>query len=221
MSNRTIAVDDALYQYILDVSLREPELMRRLRAETASLPEATMQIAPDQGQFMALLVRLIGARRIIEVGTFTGYSALCMALALPEGGRIVACDVNETWTAVARRYWAEAGVTERIDLRLAPALQTLDAMVAGGEAGRYDLAFIDADKENYAAYYERALTLLRPGGLIIVDNVMWSGSVIDPDKTGIETEAIRAFNAARRSDERVDLSLVAVGDGLTLARKRP
>ena len=221
MSNTTIAVDDALYAYILDVSLREPELLRRLREETAALPEKHLQISPDQGQFLALLIRLMDAHRVIEVGTFTGYSALIMALALPEDGRIVTCDVNAQWTAVALRYWAEARVAERIDLRLAPALQTLDGLIASGESGRHDLVFIDADKQTYESYYERALTLLRPGGLIVVDNVLWSGSVIDPARTSVETEAIRAFNAARRDDERVDISLVPVGDGLTLARKRP
>ena len=221
MSNTTITVDDALYAYILDVSLREPEYLRRLREETAAMPEKSLQISPDQGQFLAQLIRLMGARRVIEIGTFTGYSTLVMALSLPEDGQIIACDVNELWTAVALRYWAEAGVAERIDLRLAPALQTLDGLIAGGEHGLHDLVFIDADKETYEDYYERALTLLRPGGLIVVDNVLWSGRVIDPATTCVHTEAIRAFNAARRDDERVDISLVPIGDGLTLARKRP
>lgn len=220
VSNRTITIDDDLHAYMLRVSLRETDLMRRLREETAALPRRSMQIAPEQGQFMALLVRLTGARRIIEVGTFTGYSALAMAQALPPGGRIIACDVSEEWTAVARRYWAEAGVADRIDLRLAPARDTLDALLADGEAGRTDLVFIDADKVNYANYYERALILLRPGGVILVDNVLWGGSVINPAKTDADTEAIRAFNTALVADERVDLSLVPIGDGLTLARKR-
>ena len=220
MSNRTITVDDRLYEYLCDVSLRETDLMRRLRAETLAMPQAGMQISPEQGQFMALLVRLAGAERIIEVGTFTGYSALCMASALPPGGRLIACDVNEAWTAVARRYWAEAGVAESIDLRLAPALETLDDLIADGGSGRFDFAFIDADKENYRGYFERVLALLRPGGLVAVDNVLWGGSVIDPAKQDKDTEAIRAFNKALRDDPRIDLSLVPIGDGLTLARKR-
>ena len=220
MSNRTISVDAALYDYLLAVSLREAPVLRRLRDRTLRLPQAHMQISPDQGQFLALLVRLTGARRILEVGTFTGYSALAMALALPEEGCIVACDISADWTRIAREAWAEAGVGERIDLRLAPALETLDALLAAGEAGRFDLAFIDADKENYQTYYERALALVRGGGLIAVDNVLWNGSVIDPAKTDPDTEAIRAFNAALAADARIDLSLVPIGDGLTLARKR-
>lgn len=220
MSNRTITVDDRLYDYLCEVSLRESELMRRLREETLAMPRAGMQISPEQGQFMALLVRLIGAERIVEVGTYTGYSALCMASALPASGRLVACDVNAEWTAVARRYWAEAGVANRIDLKLAPALDTLDDLIADGEAGRFDFGFIDADKENYQGYFERVLALLRPGGLVAVDNVLWGGSVVDPAKQDKDTEAIRAFNSAVHHDPRVDLSLVPIGDGLTLARKR-
>lgn len=220
MSNRTIAVDDRLYDYLCEVSLRETELMRRLREETRALPKAGMQIAPEQGQFMALLVRLVGAERIIEVGTFTGYSALCMAEALPVTGRLVACDIDADWTAIARRYWTEAGIADRIDLRLAPALDTLDELIAGGETGRFDFGFIDADKENYRGYYERVLELLRPGGLVAVDNVLWGGRVADPDNRDTDTEAIRAFNRAVHGDARIDLSLVPIGDGLTLARKR-
>ena len=220
MSNKTISVDAALYDYLLAVSLREAPVLRRLRDRTLPLPQAHMQISPEQGQFLALLVRLTGARRILEIGTFTGYSALAMALALPEEGGIVACDISEDWTRIAREAWAEAGVGERIDLRLAPALETLDALLVTGEAGRFDLAFIDADKENYKMYYERALALVRGGGLIAVDNVLWNGSVIDPAKTDPDTEAIRAFNAALAADARIDLSLVPIGDGLTLARKR-
>lgn len=219
MSNQTVKLDDDLYAYLIDVSLREPELLAALRRETLEMPRASMQIAPEQGQFMALLVRLIGARRILEVGTFTGYSALIMALALPADGQIVACDISEEWTAVARRYWAQAGVAGRIDLRLGPALDTLDGLIATGESERFDFAFIDADKENYQGYYERALRLLRPGGLIAVDNTLWGGSVIDPAKDDPDTRAIRAFNAALRDDPRVQLSLVPIGDGLTLARK--
>jgi len=220
MSSRTISVDDALYDYILGVSLRESNALVRLRAETKSLPDASMQISPEQGQFMTLLARLIGAQRAIEIGTFTGYSAICVASALPPGGVLVACDVSDEWTAIARRYWAEAGVEDRIDLRLGPALDTLDALVDEGGAGTYDLVFIDADKTGYADYYEGALTLLRPGGLICVDNVLWGGSVVDPAKQSDDTKAIRAFNEKLHNDERVDLSLVPIGDGLTLARKR-
>ena len=220
MSNRTFSLDNALYEYLLGASLREPLVLARLRDETAAHPKVNMQIAPEQGQFMALLVRLMGATRCIEVGVFTGYSSLAVALALPPEGRIVACDVSDEYTAVARRYWAEAGVAEKIDLRLAPAAETLDALLAGGGAGSYDFAFIDADKEGYAAYYERLLDLLRPGGLIAVDNTLWDGAVADPDDQSADTVAIRAFNERLHGDRRIDLSLVPIGDGLTLARKR-
>ena len=179
MSNRTIALDDRLYDYLLRVSLREPEVLRRLREETLAMPRASMQISPEQGQFMALLVKLQGARKILEIGTFTGYSALVMALALPPGGRIVTCDISREWTAVAARYWAEAGVGGRIDLRLAPALETTRALLDAGEGLTFDFAFIDADKEKYLAYYEAALDLVRPGGLIVADNTLWGGSVAD------------------------------------------
>ncbi len=220
MSNRTIALDDRLHAYLLAHSLREPEVLRRLRAETLAMANASMQIAPEQGQFMALLVKLTGATRILEIGTFTGYSALAMALALPPHGRLIACDVSAEWTATARRYWTEAGVDDRIDLRLAPALETLDALIANGATGSIDIAFIDADKENGLAYFERALTLLRPGGLVLVDNTLWNGSVADPARVDPETAAIRALNTALHGDERIDLSLLPIGDGLTLARKR-
>ncbi len=221
MANRTIALSDGLYDYLLDVSLREPDVLRRLRDETAKIPVAAMQIAPEQGQFMALLVELMEARTAIEVGTFTGYSSLSVALALPPGGRLVTCDVNAEWTAVARRYWAEAGVADRIDLRLGPALETLDALIADGEEGTFDFAFIDADKKSYEAYYERILTLLRPGGLVGVDNVLWNGRVIDATRQDEATRAIRALNEKIHADPRVSLSLVPIGDGLTLARKKP
>jgi predicted O-methyltransferase YrrM len=220
MSNRSIGLEPRLYEYLLSASLREHPLLARLRAETASHPKVNMQIAPEQGQFMALLVKLAGAQRCIEVGVFTGYSSLAVALALPVTGRIVACDVSEEYTQVARRYWSEAGVADRIDLRIAPALETLDALLAEGGAGSYDFAFIDADKGAYAAYYERLLELLRPGGLIAVDNTLWDGDVADPANREPDTEAIRAFNVMLRDDQRIDLSLVPIGDGLTLARKK-
>ncbi len=220
MSRTTIALTERLNDYLLEVSLREPPLLARLRAETAELPEAAMQLAPEQGQFLALLVELTGARRALEVGSFTGYSGLCLALALPADGRLVACDISEDFTAIARRYWTEAGVAEKIDLRLAPALESLDALLDGGAAGSFDFMFVDADKENYPNYYERGLGLLRPGGLMAIDNVLWGGAVADPARQDADTEAIRALNAKLRDDERVTLSLVPIGDGLTLARKR-
>lgn len=220
MSNRSIQLDDALYDYLVENSLRESDVMRRLREETAALPGSGMQIAPEQGQFMALLVQLMGARRCLEVGTFTGYSALAVAAVLPADGRLVACDVNPETTAVARRYWREAGLAEKIDLRLAPALQTLDGLLAEGAAGSFDFAFIDADKTNYDGYYERALALLRSGGLVAVDNVLWDGAVINSSARDPDTEAIRALNAKIASDQRVSCSMLPLGDGLTLAFKR-
>jgi len=221
MSKSMIQVDDTLYDYILSVVLREPPLLARLREETARMPQSNMQIAPDQGQFMGLLVELLGARRAVEIGTFTGYSALTLALAMGETGRLVACDVSEEFTRIARRYWQEAGIAERIDLRLAPALETLAALEREGWAGTVDFVFIDADKENYLNYYEAALRLLRPGGLAAIDNVLWDGAVCDPKDTSESTLAIRALNERLHADDRISLSLVPVGDGLTLARKRP
>lgn len=220
MSTKSFFLEDRLYEYLLAVSLRDDPVARRLREETARLPQSNMQIAPEQAQLLALIVRLVGARRTLDVGVFTGYSALAVARALPRDGRVVALDVSEEWTSVARRYWEEAGLTDRIDLRLAPALDTLDGLVEGGAAGTFDFAFIDADKENYRRYYERCLELMRPGGVIAVDNVLWSGSVADPDDHEPDTEAIRAFNRALHEDERIDLSLVPIADGLTLAVKR-
>ena len=220
MSKRSIALTDSLYEYLLSVSLREPDLLLKLREETAADPAANMQISPEQGQFMGLLARLMGARRCLEIGVFTGYSSLVIALALPDDGRIVACDVSEKWTSVARRYWAAAGVAQKIDLRLATALETLDRLIADGNAGTFDFAFIDADKENYVGYYERALQLLRPGGLVVADNTLWSGRVADPENAEADTVALRHFNELLHGDARVDLSLVPIGDGLTLARKR-
>ena len=220
MSNRSIVLTDSLYEYLTEVSLRESPLLLALREETASMSNRSMQISPEQGQFMALLARLMGARRCLEVGVFTGYSSLATALALPEDGRILACDVSEEWTAMARRYWRAAGVEHKIDLRLAPATQTLDGLLGAGRAASYDLAFIDADKTNYLAYYERVLSLLRPGGLVLVDNTLWSGRVADPEVGDEDTVALRHFNEVLHRDERVDLSLLPMGDGLTLARKR-
>ena len=215
-----LGLSDELYGYILSASLREADVLRRLREETARMPMAIMQIAPEQGQFMALVVELIGAKRTLEVGVFTGYSSLAVALALPDDGHITACDVSEEWTAVARRYWAEAGVAHKIDLRLAPAIETLDALLAEGQAGSYDFAFVDAEKTEYADYYERVLELLRQGGLVAVDNVLWNGAVADPANDEEDTNAIRAFNRKLHADDRVSLSLLPLADGLTLARKR-
>ena len=220
MSTRSIGIDERLYDYLLTVSVREPSVLADLRSETARLPNGGMQIAPEQGQLMRLLVELIGARRCLEIGVFTGYSSTCIALALPEAGRLVACDVSEEYTNVARRYWRLAGVEQRIDLRLGPALATLDALLADGHAGSFDFAFIDADKDNYLGYYERSLQLLRSGGLIAVDNVLWGGSVADPGDQRASTLAIRALNAQIARDERVSSSLVPIGDGLFLIRKR-
>jgi predicted O-methyltransferase YrrM len=217
---RTINLDDRVYDYLIAHSLRELPVLAALRAETAKLPQAGMQISPEQGQFMALLIELIGAKRTIEVGTFTGYSSLAVALALPPDGRVIACDVSEEFTSVARRYWAKAGVADKIELRLAPANQTLDSLLAAGEAGSFDFAFIDADKENYVGYYERCLKLLRDGGLIAVDNVLWSGEVANPAIEDKDTRAIRALNDQLKTDQRITLSMVPIGDGLTLARKR-
>ena len=221
MSSRTIRMTDTIDDYLRRVSLRETDVQRRLREETASLEHAGMQICPEQGQLMRMLAGLIGAQRAIEVGVFTGYSALCVALALPEDGELVACDVNEEWTAVARRYWAEAGVASKIRLHLAPALETLDALIGEGRSGEFDIAFIDADKTSYDAYYERCLELLRPGGLVLVDNVLWGGAVADEDDRSEDTVALRAFNDKLSGDARIEVCMLPVGDGLTIARKLP
>ena len=220
MSVATITMTEALYGYMLKATLREPELLARLRAETAALPSAGMQISPEQGQLMGLLVELIGARRALEIGVFTGYSSTVVALALPADGTLVACDVNADWTSVARRYWREAGVESKIELHVQPALQTLDALLARGQAGTFDFAFIDADKTGYDDYYERCLRLLRVGGLIAVDNTLWSGAVADEADQRESTRAIRALNAKITADARVTTSLIPIGDGLYLARKR-
>ncbi len=220
MPKRTLGLNNQLYDYLLSASLREPEILLKLRQETASHPRARMQIAPEQGQFMALLVQLIGAKKTLEVGVFTGYSSLSVALALPADSKIIACDVSEEYTAIARRYWQQAGVADKIDLRLAPAIETLDQLLAASVAQTFDFAFIDADKENYDAYYERCLQLVRPGGLIAIDNVLWSGRAADPLDQDQSTQAIRAFNEKLHDDERITLSLVPIADGLTLALKR-
>ena len=220
MSTKTLGLDDRLQNYFLSISGRESDILRSLRQETAAHPLSRMQIAPEQGQFMALLVQLLGATKTLEIGVFTGYSSLAVALALPPQGRIVACDISEDYTAMARSYWQRAGVADKIDLRIAPALETLDRLLESGEAGTFDFAFIDADKQNYDNYYERALQLLRVGGLIAIDNVLWGGQVADPTVDDADTEAIRALNAKLVQDERVSLSVVPIADGLTLALKR-
>ena len=219
MSPRTLGMDAALHRYLLEVSVAEEPAARALRERTAALPEAVMQISPEQGQFLRLLLRLMNAERVIEVGTFTGYSALCMARAVGARGRVVCLDRSEEWTAVARDHWARAGVDGRIELRLGDARESLEQLRAEGGTARFDFAFLDADKRNYAAYYERLLELVRPGGVIAVDNTLWSGRVADPAERDPETAAIRAFNAALAADDRVLVSLVPIGDGLTLARK--
>ena len=219
---KTVTVTDAVHDYLLRTGVREHPVLQRLRlaTQTEAADAASMQISPDQGALMALLVQLTGARRALEAGTFTGYSALAVALALPDDGRLIACDVSEKWTAIARRFWAEAGVAHKIDLRLAPALQTMDALLAAGDASSFDFAFLDAEKSEYEAYYERVLKLLRPGGLVAVDNVLWSGRVADPTNQDPNTRAIRAFNEKLRNDARVDIAMVTVADGIFLARKK-
>jgi predicted O-methyltransferase YrrM len=219
MTAKTLQLSDALHAYLLANSLRETPVQRALRAVTARMPRATMQIAPEQGQFLQLLIKLAGARRCVEIGTFTGYSSLAMALALPRGGKIVCCDLSEEWTSVARKYWALASVSGKIQLKLGPALSTLDALLPRNK-GKFDLAFIDADKTNYQNYYERCLKLVRRGGLIAIDNTLWYGRVIDRRDRSADTRALRAFNRRLRRDRRVDLSMVPIGDGLTLALKR-
>ena len=220
MSNRNVYIDDKIYDYILDNSLRDMPILEKLREETIKMPDGRMQISSDQGQFMALLVRMLEVKKIVEVGTFTGYSSLVMALALPENGQIVACDISEEYTEVAQRYWQEAGVVNKIDLRLGLAVETLTEILINGEAGTFDMAFIDADKKNYKVYYEKCLELLRPGGLILIDNVLWYGKPTRLEETDIDTTAIRNFNKNIYKDERVEMSMITVGDGLTLALKR-
>ncbi len=219
MSSRTLNLDDRLYNYVLNHSLREHPAQAELRAVTRRHPHAEMQVSAEQGQFMAMLVKLMGARHAIEVGVFTGYSALAVALALPPDGRLLACDISEEFTQIGRPFWHQAGVAHKIDLQIAPALATLDARLAAGQAGQYDFAFIDADKRSYDAYYERCLQLLRKGGLIAIDNTLWSGAVANAPQD-IDTVALQTLNIKLHGDERVDISLLPIGDGLTLARKR-
>lgn len=220
MSNQTLGLEPQLYHYLQAVSLREPEILTQLRQETAQHPLGRMQIAPEQGQFMALLVQLLAAKKTLDIGVFTGYSALIVALALPPEGKIIACDINQESTAIAQRYWQQAGVADKIDLYIAPAEETLDKLLTAGEAGTFDFAFIDADKSNYDLYYEKALQLVRSGGLIAIDNVLWSGKVADTQFQDNRTNKIRAFNQKLHQDQRVNISLLPIGDGLTLAIKR-
>lgn len=219
MSRVHTVLTDGLAEYLRRITLHEPEPLRRLREESENHPRASMQTSPEQGQFLHTLARIVGARRVLEVGTFMGYSSTWMALALPADGHLIACDVSEEYTARARQTWREAGVAERVELRLAPALQSLDAQIAGGGAGSFDMAFIDADKGNYAGYYDRAMTLVRPRGVIAIDNVLWDGKVADESEHDAETEAIRAFNRKLHDDPRIALTIVPLGDGLTLACK--
>ncbi len=219
-NNKNLGISDRLYEYLLSVSLREAKVLTQLRQETAKLPGSRMQIAPEQGQFMALLVQLLGAKKTLEIGVFTGYSSLCVALALPADGKVIACDVNEESTAIAQHYWQQAGVNHKIDLRLAPALETLQQLLDLGEAGSFDFVFIDADKRNYDIYYEKSLQLLRAGGIIAIDNVLWAGKVADAEVQDPQTLAIGAFNKKLHKDTRVTISMLAIADGLTLAWKR-
>jgi caffeoyl-CoA O-methyltransferase len=219
MSPRTLGLTEALHHYIIKVGLREPEALRHVRAETASHPDVNLQIAPEQGQLMAMLARLLNARRCLEIGTFTGYSALAVALALPHDGQIVVCEISSEFAELAKRNWNRGGVRDKIDLRLGPALSTLDRMLDDDEAGSFDMAFIDADKENLSNYYDRCLKLVRAGGLVLIDNTLWDGAVADPSKQDTSTEAIRAVNHKVHADRSVDMVLLPIGDGLTVARK--
>ena len=219
MSSRNAFIKESIYNYLLENSLRELPVLKKLREETQKMPLGRMQISPDQGQLMAMLVRLIAPKKILEVGTFTGYSSLVMALALPENGKLIACDISEKYTLMAQRFWKEAGVADKIELRLGNATKTLDIIIDEGLSGTFDMVFIDADKESYKIYYEKCLELLHSGGLILIDNVLWYGRPADPDATDADTVAIREFNKFVYKDSRVDISLLSVGDGLTLARK--
>lgn len=218
--HKTINLATDMYEYLLSVSLRESEVLRDLRDETAQQTLARMQIAPDQGQLLSMLVRLSGAQRALEIGVFTGYSSICIAQALPDEGQLIACDINAEWTDIARKYWSQAGLGDRIELRLAPAMQSLKHLLDMGEQSSFDFAFIDADKENYLGYYEACLQLVRPGGLICIDNVLWSGKVLESDTSDEETRAIQQLNQHVHTDERVDVVMLAVADGITLALKK-
>ena len=220
MTSRSLGLPDRIHDYVLRWGLDEPAILARLREETATHPHASMQISPEQGAVLALLVELLDARRCIEIGTFTGYSSLAVALAMPDDGRIICCDVSDEYTSVARRYWAEAGVADRVELRLGPALDSLDALLRDGAAGTFDLAFIDADKTGYLDYWDRCVELVRPGGVIALDNVLWGGSVADDDDDHASTRAIRAVNERVATDPRVRHVLLAIADGMTIARKR-
>jgi predicted O-methyltransferase YrrM len=221
MSNQSIGLSDSLYQYLVNNSVREPEILRQLRAETSNHPLVNMQISPEQGQLMGLLVQILGAKKCLEVGVFTGYSSLIVALNLPDDGKLIACDISTEFTAIARKYWQQAGVDRKIELNIAPALETLDRLLAAGEAGTFDFAFIDADKNNYAAYYDRCFQLIRQGGLILVDNVLWYGKVVDPTMDDDKrTQAIKQLNQQIYHDDRVQISLIPIGDGLTIVRKK-
>jgi len=219
MSNRSIGLSTALHDYLIAHSAPEPEILRQLRAETALMVEHNMQIAPEQGQFMAMLARLMGVKHYLEIGTFTGYSALVMAMALPLDGKVVALDSNPDFTKTAQTYWEKSGFGDRITLHLAPAMETLDKLISDGNAGSFDMTFIDADKENYQGYFDRCLELLRDGGLILIDNVLWDGAILDVEDNKSSTVAIRAFNERVKNDDRVEIVMTPVGDGLTLARK--
>ena len=219
MSSTNYLLQDKIYDYLISASLREPPVLKRLREETAKLPMSIMQVAPDQGQFMSFLAKLTGVRKAIELGVYTGYSSLAVALVLPPDGRLIACDINDDYTSIAKRYWDEAGVAEKIDLRLGPALDTLNELIDAGEAGSYDFAFIDADKIEYAEYFEQCLHLLRVGGLILVDNVFGFGKVFNESNTDEAVQAVCAFNKKLLNDDRIDISMMPIGDGLTLARK--
>ncbi len=220
MSDATLNLTPKVYTYLQEVSLREPEVLKQLRLQTHKMSMAQMQISPEQGQFMRLLIELIGAKKTLEIGVFTGYSALAVALSLPSDGKVVGCDINGEWTKIARKYWEMAGVADKMDLRLAPALETLQSLLDEGQENTFDFAFIDADKVNYPHYYEMSLRLVRPGGLIAIDNVLWDGDVADFSITDAKTVVLRELNAKLHTDERITISMLPLGDGLTLARKR-
>ena len=219
MSSETIILDNQLRDYLLNVSVKEPEVLRALRKETGNLEYSQMQISPEQGSFMAFLVSLINSKNTLDIGVFTGYSALIVALALPKDGCVTACDINTDWTDIAKKYWKLANVENKIDLRISPAIETLDRLISDGCRDRYDFSFIDADKINYQHYYEKSLVLIRPGGLIAIDNVLWSGKVLDDKNEDPDTKAIREFNNKLYHDKRVSISMIPIGDGITLVRK--